>query len=221
MTPQPTAVSAARNRRVALLLASMVVGMAGLAFAAVPLYRLFCQVTGYGGTTQVADRAPGAASEHRVTVRFDANTAPDMPWAFTAPQPVSVRLGEEAQAAYTARNVGDEPILGTATFNVTPFKAGKHFEKIECFCFTEQVLMPGESKAFPLTFFVDPAIAEDPNTAEISTITLSYTFFNAGSEALQRYLEKNPSVAARVTGGDGRAAGREDAPRRSPKGQDG
>lgn len=196
---QLTRLSIARNRRTALLLVGVVVGMVGLSFAAVPLYRLFCQVTGFGGTTQVAKEAPGAKSDRTIIVRFDANVASDLPWSFSAPKPVNVRLGEEGQVAYSAKNLGSEPILGTATFNVTPLKVGRYFSKIQCFCFTEQVLMPGESKEFPLTFFVDPAIADDPDTAGVSTITLSYTFFNSGPQALKRYFEKNPTAAARTS----------------------
>lgn len=203
MTASTTATLTRRNRRAALLLTGVIVGMVVLAFAAVPLYRLFCQVTGYGGTTQVAKVAPGATTDRVITVRFDANVAPGLPWTFTAPQPVSVRLGEQGEAAYTARNTGDQPVLGTATFNVTPFKAGKYFDKIQCFCFTEQMLMPGESKEFPLTFFVDPAIVDDPNARDVSTITLSYTFFNAGPKALQEYLEKSRTAAAQAPAQDG------------------
>jgi cytochrome c oxidase assembly protein subunit 11 len=186
----------ARNLRLALVLVLVVAGMVGLAFAAVPLYRLFCQVTGFGGTTRVAVMAsmPKTPIAARVAVDFDANVAPDLPWRFQAPQPIELRLGEQGHAVYTARNRGDRPILGTATFNVTPFKAGKYFNKVECFCFTEQVLRPGEAKDFPVTFFVDPALADDPDARDVTAITLSYTFFNAGSEALARYLEKNPTA---------------------------
>jgi cytochrome c oxidase assembly protein subunit 11 len=186
-----------RNRRVAVLLAGVAAGMVGLSFAAVPLYRLFCQITGYGGATQVAREAPGAKSERRIDARFDANVAPGLPWSFTAPKAVTVRLGEQIETAYAARNMGDQPALGVSTFNVTPEAAGRYFNKIQCFCFTEQLLMPGERKEFPLTFFVDPAIADDRSTAELSNVALSYTFFNAGPEALRRHLEKNPAVAAR------------------------
>ena len=200
MSPELPNTTMVRNRRVAVLLAGVAAGMVGLSFAAVPLYRLFCQVTGYGGTTQVAKEAPGAKSERRISVRFDANVAPGLSWTFTAPNAVTVRLGEDIQTAYAASNTGDHPALGVATFNVTPEAAGRYFNKIQCFCFTEQVLMPSESKEFPLTFFVDPAIADDRSTADVSTITLSYTFFNAGPEALRRHLEKNPAVAARGPG---------------------
>lgn len=184
----------ARNRRLALVLVLVVAGMVGLAFAAVPLYRLFCQVTGFGGTTRVAATAPTPKTPiaARVAIGFDANVAPDLPWRFEAPKPIELHLGEQGHAVYAARNLGDRPILGTATFNVTPFKAGKYFNKVECFCFTEQVLRPGEAKDFPVTFFVDPALADDADARDVTAITLSYTFFNAGPEALERYLKKNP-----------------------------
>ena len=182
----------ARNRRLAFVLVLLVAGMIGLAFAAVPLYRLFCQVTGFGGTTRVATAPSKAPLASRIAVRFDANVAPDLPWRFAAPKPVELRLGEQGHAVYTARNLGDRPILGTATFNVTPHKVGKYFNKVECFCFTEQVLLPGEAKDFPVTFFVDSALADDPGARDVTAITLSYTFFNAGPEALEKYLKKNP-----------------------------
>ena len=167
-----------------------VLGVMGtLVYFAVPLYQLFCQVTGYGGTTRAATAAPDAAGAAWITVRFDANVAPDLPWKFVAPKPVTLRLGEELLVAFEAVNRSDEPILGTATFNVTPFKAGEYFNKIECFCFTEQLLMPGESKEFPVTFFVDPAIADDPNAVEVSAITLSYTFFTKGEAARMNISE--------------------------------
>jgi cytochrome c oxidase assembly protein subunit 11 len=197
MSAKPPNATLVRNRRVAILLAGGAVGMVGLSFAAVPLYWLFCQVTGFSGTTQVAKEAPGSKSERRIDVRFDANVAPGLPWSFTAPKAVTVGLGEQMQTAYAARNLGDQPVPGTATFNVVPEAAGLYFHKIQCFCFTEQLLMPRESREFPLAFFIDPAIADDRSTAQVSTITLSYAFFNAGPEALRRYLEKSPAVAAR------------------------
>lgn len=181
-----------RNLKVAAILATLVIGMVGLAYAAVPLYQLFCQITGYGGTTAVAKAAPGAVAYHPMTLRFDTNVARDLPWRFMPPEPVDVRLGEERLVKFKATNIGTEPILGTATFNVTPFKVGQYFNKIECFCFTEQLLMPGESKEFPVTFFVDPELADDKSTEDVNTITLSYTFFNKGPEALKDYLNQNP-----------------------------
>src|SRR5918996_255221 len=135
-----------------------------------------------------AERPAQPAGAGTITVRFDVNVAPDLPWKFVPPKPVTLRLGEEHLVAFEAANVSDEPILGTATFNVTPFKAGEYFNKIECFCFTEQLLMPGESKKFPVTFFVDPGIADDPNTVDVSAITLSYTFFNKGEAGRDEYL---------------------------------
>ena len=166
------------NRRTALALAGVGAGMFGAAFAAVPLYRLFCQVTGFGGTTQRAERAPAVPGTRIVAVRFNANTASDLPWSF---QPVEremrVRVGEENLAFYRATNHASVPITGQAVFNVTPFKAGPYFNKIACFCFSQQTLEPRQTVDMPVSFFVDPAIAEDRSTADIDTITLSYTFF--------------------------------------------
>lgn len=173
-----------------------VVVMVALTFAAVPLYRLFCQVTGFAGTTQVASTAPGATAGPPITVRFDANVAPGLPWRFTAPAAVQVKLGEERQVAYTAVNFSNEPILGTAVFNVTPLQVGKYFYKIECFCFTEQLLMPGEHKEFPLTFFVDPAILKDDDGQSVAEITLSYTFFNRGQAARDEYVRTHQASTA-------------------------
>jgi len=184
-----------RNLSVAASLLCLIIAMGTLVYYAVPLYRVFCQVTGFGGTTQVSVAAPGATALPPVTVRFDANVAPDLPWRFTPPKPVELRPGEERQVAYTAINTGSEPVLGTATFNVTPAKVGLYFNKIECFCFTEQLLMPGERKDFSVSFFVDPAIADDPNASEVRSITLSYTFFNKGIEARDAYLRSHGHVA--------------------------
>ena len=207
---EPTAATVARcsdrhrNRRwTAAALVLVAIGMVGLTFAAVPLYRWFCQVTGYGGTTRTAAAAP-AATERTITVRFDASTAAGMPWLFDAPEPVKVALGESALVTYRARNPTDRPILGTATFNVTPFPAGPYFNKIECFCFTEQLLMPGGEKEFPVTFFVDPAFSEDMDTAGLGTITLSYTFFEKGPAALEKYMAARGISSAKMTRGGGR-----------------
>ncbi|MGE0333858.1 MAG: cytochrome c oxidase assembly protein [Gammaproteobacteria bacterium] len=189
-----------RNLLVAAGLLCVIAAMGTLVYYAVPLYRLFCQVTGFGGTTQVSVAAPGATALPPVTVRFDANVAPDLPWRFTPPEAVELHPGEERQIAYTAVNTGSEPVLGTATFNVTPAKVGLYFNKIECFCFTEQLLMPGERKDFPVSFFVDPAIADDTNASEVRSITLSYTFFNKGTEARDAYLRSRDRVA-RTDGG--------------------
>jgi len=166
------------NRRLGLMLVGVVAGMAGLAYASVPLYQLFCQVTGYGGTTQVAAALPEQVGERTITVRFNADVDPHLPWAF---QPVkremTLRVGESGLAFFSARNLSQHATVGTATFNVTPQKAGQYFNKVQCFCFTEQRLAAGETIEMPVSFFVDPAIDEDPNLQEVKTITLSYTFF--------------------------------------------
>lgn len=180
---------------VAAGLLCLIAAMGTLVSYAVPLYRLFCQVTGFGGTPQISAAAPGATALAPVTARFDANVAPDLPWRFSAPEAVELRPGEARQVAYTAVNNGSEPVLGTATFNVTPAKVGLYFNKIECFCFNEQLLMPGERKNFPVTFFVDPGLADDPNAAEVRSITLSYTFFNKGAEARDAYLLSHDRLA--------------------------
>lgn len=168
----------ARNLRVALIAGSVAAGMVGLSYAAVPLYRLFCQVTGFGGTTQRADAAPEKATDSPVSVRFDANTSGNLAWSFHAVQTqMTVKVGEQNMAYYKATNISGKPLTGTAVFNVTPVQAGVYFNKIQCFCFTEQTLQPGESIEMPVSFFVDPDMLEDPDAAGIKEITLSYTFY--------------------------------------------
>lgn len=176
----------------AAMLFGLVGGMVGLSFASVPLYRLFCQVTGFGGTLNTeAVSAPTATSETMVTVNFDANVNSDLPWVFKPVQrKVRVRLGEESLAHYTAMNVSGEPISGTATFNVTPYKAAPYFSKIECFCFTEQTLLPGQEVDMPVSFYVDPAILDDPNTSDVRLITLSYTFYPSEEEEIGKSAPK-------------------------------
>jgi len=169
-----------RNAHTGLVLTGVVVGMVGLAFASVPLYRLFCQVTGFGGTTQVATTAPAEAVERTMVIRFDADIDPKLPWSFQPNQPrITLRVGETGQAFYTARNLADTAVTGAATFNVTPLKVGKYFSKIQCFCFDEQRLAAGAEAEMGVTFFVDPAIMNDRNLDDVKTITLSYTFFRA------------------------------------------
>lgn len=173
----------ARKAWTAAALAAAAVGMAGLAYASVPLYRWFCQATGFGGTPQVADRAPDRVLDREVTVRFNADVNSRLPWSF---QPVQrrmrVRLGERALAEYRAVNEGGRAVTGTATFNVTPAKAGLYFSKIDCFCFAEQRLEAGQSALMPVSFYVDPALALDRNMDDVTAITLSYTFFAAPGE---------------------------------------
>jgi len=177
-----------RNKRVAILLGGCACAMIGAAYASVPLYDLFCKVTGYGGTTKQATSAPAEVADFRITVRFNADTQSDLPWRFQPlERSVSVRAGESRLAFYKAENLGETPLVGTATFNVTPQIAGAYFNKIDCFCFEEQYLAAGQSTDMPVSFFVDPAIADDPDTAHIKTITLSYMFFDAGTDAVARY----------------------------------
>ena len=170
------------NNRLLAVVAVVAMSMVGLAYATVPLYKLFCQVTGFGGTTQIATQAPEQAllTAEPLAVRLDANVNPQLNWSFVpVEQEVSLKPGEEVTAIYRATNIGTKPSTGTATFNVTPQKAGPYFMKIECFCFTEQTLLPGESIDMPVRFFLDSEISSDINTADIDEIVLSYTFFKA------------------------------------------
>jgi cytochrome c oxidase assembly protein subunit 11 len=172
-----------RNARTAGLAALLVVAMAGLAFASVPLYRLFCEVTGFAGTTQMrlGGDAPGAVGR-RVSIRFDATASNALPWEFRAERSTQeVAIGERSMAFYSARNLSARPVTGTATFNVTPAAAGQYFTKVQCFCFTEQRLEPGQEMRMPVVFYVDPAILRDPDARRISEITLSYTFYPVDS----------------------------------------
>jgi cytochrome c oxidase assembly protein subunit 11 len=152
--------------------------MVGLSFAAVPLYRLYCQVTGYAGTTQRAEAASDTVLDRTLTVRFDSNVASELPWVFEpAQRRLELKVGENALAFYKATNTSDHAVTGTAVFNVTPESAGLYFNKIECFCFTEQRLEPGQSVDMPVSFYVDPAFVDDVDTKDLSELTLSYTFY--------------------------------------------
>ena len=168
---------AQQNTRTATLMALIVAAMIGVAFASVPLYRLFCQVTGFAGTPLRADEAPGAVAG-QIGVRFDGNTHASLPWEFE-PVKTTVRIapGARTQVSYRSKNLSSLPTSGQAVFNVSPIQAGKYFRKIECFCFVEQTLQPGQAVDMPVTFFVDPQIRTDPNTRHIDEITLSYTFY--------------------------------------------
>jgi cytochrome c oxidase assembly protein subunit 11 len=175
---QPVQINPSKNRKVAILFSAMAVGMVGLAYASVPLYQLFCQVTGFGGTPQRAAAAPAQMSDATVIVRFDANVSPELGWTFHAAQQTqTVRFGEPVLAFYKAHNGSKETVVGTAAFNVSPPEAGIYFNKVQCFCFTEQTLKAGESVDMPVTYFVDPAMMDDANTKGIREITLSYTFY--------------------------------------------
>ncbi|MBN8195777.1 cytochrome c oxidase assembly protein [Thalassospira povalilytica] len=181
MTDQkPIDKTKAQNRKILFSCVFVVGAMVGLAYASVPLYKLFCQVTGFGGTTQVATEAPAEVSEKTIKVRFNADVNSGLNWQFKPEQrEITVRLGEDNLAYYMAENMSVQPITGQAVYNVTPLKAGQYFNKIACFCFDEQTLEPGQRVDMPVSFYVDPAIAEDINTQDVKTITLSYTFFKA------------------------------------------
>jgi cytochrome c oxidase assembly protein subunit 11 len=166
------------NRRIVLMTTSVVAAMVALTFASVPLYRLFCQATGFGGTIQRAQAAPGQVLAKTVSVRFDANTSEKLKWSFhPVASAMKVQLGEPTMAYYEAVNHSGETVTGSAVFNVSPPQAGAYFNKIQCFCFTEQTLKPGEKIEMPVTFFVDPDMLKDPDAAGVDEITLSYTFY--------------------------------------------
>jgi cytochrome c oxidase assembly protein subunit 11 len=185
MTDHPPGSSSRRNLMTAALCFGLVVSMIGAAYAAVPLYRLFCAATGYGGTPQRAAEAPGRTDEHQMSVEFDANIGAGLPWSFApAQRRVTVKLGEEAIAYYRAVNHSTRSITGTAVFNVTPDLAGRYFNKIQCFCFVEQTLQPGQGVDLPVVFYVDPKIIADKDLAQLKTITLSYTFYPASKDSL-------------------------------------
>jgi cytochrome c oxidase assembly protein subunit 11 len=169
------------NTKTGFLAAALAVSMVGVGFAAVPLYRLFCQVTGFGGTTMRVDAAQAATvavTNKTMVIRFDANQRGGLPWEFKPERPTdTVSIGAKDMSIFLAKNLSNEPVTGTATFNVTPELAGKYFNKIQCFCFTEQTLKPGEQVRMPVLYYVDPKIMTDPNTKDIEEITLSYTFY--------------------------------------------
>ena len=168
-----------KNTKTAMIVSGVVVGMVAMSFAAVPAYRAFCQVTGWGGTTQRAEAEAGRTLERKITVRFDATVNQGLAWKFKPAQvSQTINIGETGLAFYEAENFASKPVSGQASFNVAPSKAGIYFRKIECFCFTEQTLQPGEKVMMPVTYFVDPAIADDKNLDDVQTITLAYTFFS-------------------------------------------
>lgn len=175
----------------------VVVVMGSLGFASVPLYDLFCRVTGFGGVTQEADAGSDTILDQTVKIRFDATTDSGMPWTFKPVQrEMTVRIGETGLAFYEAHNPTDRPIAGSASYNVFPYEAGGYFTKIECFCFTEQVLQPGETVQMPVTFYVDPEMVEDRDAKHVKTITLGYTFYETDLPVEQAQLatEKSKDV---------------------------
>jgi cytochrome c oxidase assembly protein subunit 11 len=169
-----------KTQRFGVLAALVPLPMLGAAYAAVPLYQLFCQVTGYGGTTQIATKPADQVLERSVKIRFDSNLAPGVPWTFTPEKPVvTLKLGENGLAFYKVKNTSDKPVTAVATYNVTPHKVGPYFQKLECFCFQDRTLQPGEEMDLPVIFYVDPRLAEEDDVDEVTEITLSYTFFRA------------------------------------------
>jgi cytochrome c oxidase assembly protein subunit 11 len=181
-----------RHGVVALALVAFVAGMVGLSFASVPLYRLFCQATGYGGLPQRADTGADRVLDRTIRIRFDGNVDGALPWTFApVQQTMDVKIGETALAFFKATNRAAVPVTGQAIFNVAPELAGRYFTKIQCFCFTQQTLQPGQSVEMPVTFFVDPKIVGDEDTQNISEITLSYTFYRS---------DQGPGVAAAPEG---------------------
>lgn len=183
------------NRLIAAICLAFFGGMVGMAYAAVPLYAMFCQITGYGGTTQRVEQYSDRVLDREITVRFDANVAGGLPWEFKPTErSMTMKIGETAQAHYTSTNMFSVPTAGRATFNVTPEMAGAYFNKVECFCFTDTTLKPGETIDMPVVFFVDPDIVDVPELKNLTTITLSYTFFP---------IETEKPVAAAPQAGEG------------------
>lgn len=184
-----------KNRKVALITLSIVLFMGGMAFAAVPLYRIFCQVTGFGGTPRIVESESLVRGERILTVRFDANTSGELDWRFE-PETTSIRLqtGVTATVFYRVTNRSNRPVTGMATYNVAPDQAGSFFNKLSCFCFTEQTLAPGETMEMPVVFFLDPALEKDSIMKNAESVTLSYTFVPVRQP-------KNAPVAARGDGG--------------------
>ncbi len=179
-----------KNRKTISLVFLIVFAMVGLAFASVPLYRLFCQATGFGGTTMRAEKLPGRTVDRDITIRFDSNVSPNINWSFK-PEKTSetIKLGQQGLISFIARNMDNKPTTGTALYNVTPSKAGQYFHKIQCFCFGEQQLAAGQEIDMPVVFYVDPSMNDDPQMQDVQSITLSYTFFPAASEELDKAQE--------------------------------
>jgi cytochrome c oxidase assembly protein subunit 11 len=175
-------VLARRNKRVAMAGLFVAAGMVGLAYASVPLYQLFCQITGFGGTTQVSGDSPKGMIARQMTVRFDSNVAGDLNWTVTPASHITDNVGKVDTVNFVATNNSDKPVTGMAVFNVSPEKAGVYFNKIECFCFTEQTLQPGETVDMPIVFFVDPELNDNRELDTIKEITLSYTFYASDNE---------------------------------------
>ena len=179
-----------KNKKTILSVFGVVFFMVALSFASVPLYRLFCQVTGFGGTTMQAEKLPDTVLDRTVTIHFDANTSRNINWSFQPEKnQETVKLGQQGLISFNAENKADVPTAGTAVYNVTPAKVSKYFHKIQCFCFGEQILKPHESVQMPVMFYIAPEMAQDKEMDDVTSITLSYTFFPAESEELDKALE--------------------------------
>ena len=188
--PDPHAEISRKNARLGLTILAVVIGMGTLAYASVPLYDLFCRVTGFGGTTQTSQTLPETIIDRTITINFNADIGNNLPWEFTPEErAIDVKLGQKGLTAFNARNKSMKPVAGTAVYNVTPLKAGKYFHKVQCFCFDAQTLNGGERVSMPVMFYVDPKMHGDPNMDDVKTITLSYTFFKTESKELEDALE--------------------------------
>lgn len=183
----------AGNGRMVLMCLAILAGMTGMSFAAVPLYRAFCNATGYDGAVKRVSNAPDRVLDQTVTVRFDANVR-DMPWTFTPSQiSQTIKIGSQSVAFYKVTNNSDRPITGQASYNVVPEQAGAHFRKLQCFCFSEQTIGPHETVEFPVVYFVEPDYVDDPETRRVQEITLSYTFFQVKDAKAQVADASKPS----------------------------
>ncbi len=179
-----------KNTRVLVFVLSLVIGMGALAYASVPLYDLFCRVTGFAGTTQTSDALPDTTLDREIVIRFNSQTSANLPWEFKAETyKVTTKIGAQGLVNFYAENKSSTPTTGTAVYNVTPLKAGKYFHKTQCFCFDEQTLTPNQRMNMPVLFYIDPSIAEDRNMDDVHDITLSYSFFPAESKELDGALE--------------------------------
>lgn len=179
-----------KNTRILLTVFGGAFLMLALSFASVPLYSLFCQVTGFAGTTQVSSKAPDQVLERTITVRFNADTSRNLPWSFKPEKrKINIKVGQQGLINFITKNNGKRPITGTAIYNVTPLKVGKYFHKIQCFCFDEQKLASGQQMNMPVVFYIDPSIIEDRDMEDVNNITLSYTFFESDTNELDEAVE--------------------------------
>jgi cytochrome c oxidase assembly protein subunit 11 len=182
-----------KNTKTLISVLGVVAFMIGLAFASVPLYDVFCRVTGFGGTTQVSQAAPSEDEilDRKITINFDTNTHRNLDWSFKAEKrKIALNVGQQGLITFKAKNLASTPTVGTAVYNVTPAKAGKYFQKTQCFCFDSQTLQPDEAMDMPVLFYIDPSIADDKHMSDVKTITLSYSFFKSDSKELDSALEQ-------------------------------